>query len=114
MTRTVVEAKKAEYKAAEAALIEARSELDVARRAYHDAILDATGLRGHVVEHTETRGFGSRQKIVTRRFVVRWLGSWSDEYLRGPIVKKDGTIGERESQCRIENAKDCGPFEAAT
>lgn len=89
---------KAKYDAANDALRAAKMAESEARQAWRDAILDATGLRGHIIE--SRRG----------RFVVSGLSPYTNSYVTGYLIKKDGKLGERKADCAISSAVSLGLY----
>lgn len=58
----------------------------------HEAVLDLSGLRGKIVEFTDTRGWGSRKQVVKYRFRVERVINGGMTF-SGRLIKKDGTEG---------------------
>lgn len=87
---------------------QAQTEVHEAQRRLERARLDATGLAGHIVEGPQ---WGEHSKHV--RIVARNIAGYRNEKVSGPIIKKDGTEGERRGEVIIEFATDLGPFAKA-
>jgi hypothetical protein len=98
---------KQEYDDAREAVRAAQMRVISTREAYHEAALNATGLRGHLVE-SERRTW---KKTDTQRFVVEHIGRWSDAAVAGRVVKKDGKLGTREIEASLTGLKDLGVYE---
>lgn len=96
----------AEIKAAHAK----RREVDatiLSLRAERDAIkLAESGLLGHVVSYRRTSW---RDRTGTEiKFLVEGVGRWGGSELSGRIVRKDGTLGTRETTAARAILTDCG------
>lgn len=72
----------------------------------HTAILENSGLAGHIIEGLEY-GFSRRPN----RIIVSEVYG---EYFCGRIAKKDGTAGGRLARVRIDKATDLGPATCPT
>lgn len=108
MTEHSIEELERQWQSAKDRLREAaRAEIDAGKRVYA-ARLEATGLAGHVVEMTRTT---YRTTSVLRILVTR-LSSWGSHRVGGPVIRKDGTPGERQAEVDIASAKDLGPYVA--
>lgn len=95
------------------ALREQRRELDKSitekQAAYNLARAEATGLVGHLVEHTV---HSWRRPARTQRFVVAGLSNWGGgKTLRGTIVKANGQLGTRQVEGNIADLKDLGVYQ---
>lgn len=99
-----VEELKAELRAKKEASREAREAERVAEKALREALLTETGLAGCMVEVLHYSG------RKTERFVVSGLG-WSEKHVRGRIVKKDGSLGERLLEAGIDRVRNLGPYQ---
>lgn len=91
------------YRDAGKAVQEARTRLMAAR-------VTASGLEGHVVSYVQ-RSWRNREGTEVR-FVVKAVNQWGSDF-EGPIVKKDGSLGERIARHPREGLTDHGPFQTA-
>jgi len=100
-----VEELKRQWESARGRLLDAATAEHAAKARYEAAMVAATGLFGHVVEGPRWSG-SAPQRIIVRR--LDWYG---DRFL-GPVVKKNGREGTRQSEVLISLATDLGPYEA--
>lgn len=96
--------KQAEDRAKEANL----RERDAKRRLW-DAKFEATGFKGCAAEFKTSRGYGTRATTATVMFLPNRIDRWGN-YIEGPIIRKDGSVGEREVRCRASDATNLGPY----
>lgn len=96
--------KQAEDKAKEANLRERE-----AKRRLLDAKFEATGFKDCAAEFKTRRGYGSRVTTSTVMFLPKRIDLWGT-YIEGPMIRKDGTVGEREVRCRASDATNLGPY----
>lgn len=106
MTEHSIEELERQYQQARNKAEEALKASSAAKARLDQARVEATGLYNHVVSYTKTSWKNSVGTEV--RFVVREL-SWGAS-VRGPIVKKDGYLGERHGDARISELTDHGPY----
>lgn len=95
-----------QLKSAEGALADANKRVLQARHRLRVAKFAATGFDGCVAEYTKT-GFRARGEIV--RFLPVRISRYGG-HLEGPVFKKDGTLGVRETSCPVEAARNLGPY----
>ena len=93
-----------QFQAANSRAMEANKLAREAKDRLTNAKLDATGLIGHVVSY-ERNG-------QTLKFVAKGFSPWGGELsLRGPKIKKDGHLSERDDGARITELTDHGPYQ---
>lgn len=108
MSEHSIEELERQYKSAQSKAQDAARAAQEAKSRLTQAKLDATGLNGHLVSYP--RATWRNRETQEIRFVVRGLSGWRDDEVRGPIIRKDGTEGEREGRCRIMAVTDHGPY----
>lgn len=95
---------KRQWTAAKDRLEQARADTVAAQGRYEAALLADTGLAGHVVSGS-LHG-GSR----TASILVKGMGGWRYDELSGPVIKKDGTPGERNASVKLAGVTDLGLY----
>lgn len=107
MTEHSIEELKREYSAAQSRVTAAQDAAREAKKRLDTAKLQATGLANHLVSYERASWRDDEVKEV--RFVVRKMDEWGDG-VSGFIVKKDGTLGEREGRHSIKGLTDHGLY----
>lgn len=102
MTQHSLAELKRQLDAASSAVRTARAKELEARERYKNAVFASTGFDGCLASFSR-RG----QEI---KFLPVRMAGWANSYLEGPMIKKDGTVGERIVNCNITDAENLGPW----
>ena len=108
MTEHSIEELQRQLTSAEGAYREAGHRVDEARNRLKSARLDETGLRGHKVSYRQTSWKNREGTEVF--FVVQEMARFGQS-VSGPVIKKDGTLGQVKKEAHPTSLTDHGPFE---
>lgn len=76
---------------------------------------EASGIVGHVLEFTVTRGYGRNAKEVVKRLLVKnVVPGWSGDEARGHYLVASGAVGLVRGNVSINKATDTGPYQPPT
>lgn len=106
MSEHSIEELERQWQAADSKARQAAEAAKAAKTRLKDAKFDATGFRGCVAEYTRT----TWKKTTTTRFLASGFSNWSNAHIEGKIVKKDGSLGERDVSCPASEAINLGPY----
>jgi hypothetical protein len=113
-----IEELKRQLQAAHDRAKQADDEVRAAQKRLQAAINEASGVLGHVLEFTQSRGCGRKRQTLTRRIVVDKVGpSWRREdgdEAHGFYVIASGAMGQMRGRVLIKDAKDLGPYPLTT
>ena len=98
---------------------QAAQDVSDAKQRLQDARNAASGVMGHVLEYTKIRGWGSKEKVVTRRLIVdRVTEGWAPGEAKpliaeGYLIIASGAKGQLRGSIGLADAKDLGLFQSA-
>lgn len=99
-----IEELKRQWKSAEDTARAAQQKAQEAKARFQTARFQATGFNGCAAEFTK---YGK-----TVRFLPRAVQPWAfPDEIEGPIIRKDGSEGERWVSCKVEDARNLGPWQ---
>lgn len=104
MSEHSIEELERQLKAAESRVSEARRAASEAEARLKAARLDATGLKGHLVQ--------GRRRASSPEYTiyVEEIRGWKHDEVRGRVLKKNGELGVQTMDLPIATVSDLGPY----